>query len=251
MANIIIFQRSNPSIKYVARTVTAGDELAMVQRYLADVKKKAEVLKRKHIAVFVEPRIETGFPDLVIVEYYLPPNDIWCKSRTGLNNTDLKILMHIVTSCGLRVKVSTLCELLGYEKDITIRSLKKLNQCKLIYLSKSQESVRKVKLEKWCRIRRIIAIEAKIDKWHRAIEQANRNTWFATDSFVLLNKAHCNQKVYNLCRQQGIGIILQNGRIDTILNSEHKDFPVSYASLQFNEWIQRYLHDGEKSNDKN
>ncbi len=244
MSNIIIFEHSNPSIKYVARTVTTGDELAMVQRYLASIKKTAKALKRKQIAVFVEPRIETGFPDLVIVEYYLPPNDIWCQSRMELNNTDLKILMHIISSSGPRVKVSALCELLGYEKEIIIHSLKKLYKCKLIYLSKSQESVRKVAIEKWCRIRKIVAVEAKIDKWHRAIEQANRNTWFATDSFVLLNKARCNQKVYDLCRQQGIGIILQNGRIDTILNSEHKDFPISYASLQFNEWIQRYLHNG-------
>lgn len=242
MSNVIVFEKSNPSIGYVARTVTAGDELRMVYRYLSYVKNKSNNLKRKRIAIFVEPHIETGYPDLVIVEYYLPPSDIWCNARMCLNNTDLKILMHVVSSRTSYLSISSICELLGFTDDTVYRSLKKLNKCKLVYLSKSQKTVRKVALEKWCRVKKIIAIEGKIDKWQRAIEQANRNTWFATESYVLLNKAHCNQKVYDICKHQGIGIVLQNGKIDTVLKSKQGMFPISYASIQFNEWIQRYLH---------
>ena len=139
MSNVIVFEKSNPSIGYVARTVTAGDELRMVYRYLSYVKNKSNNLKRKRIAIFVEPHIETGYPDLVIVEYYLPPSDIWCNARMCLNNTDLKILMHVVSSRTSYLSISSICELLGFTDDTVYRSLKKLNKCKLVYLSKSQK----------------------------------------------------------------------------------------------------------------
>ena len=82
----------------------------------------------------------------------------------------------------------------------------------------------------------------KIDKWNEAIRQAGNNIWFSTESYILMNKDSCSDGILAACREQGIGIILVNGRVKTILPSNRRGFPVSYASLQFNEWILRYMN---------
>ena len=111
-----------------------------------------------------------------------------------------------------------------------------------IYLSKNGTSVRNKALSKYCPIKRIIAIEAKLDKWNEVIAQAEHNIWFSTDSYVLLNREKCNTTVLDRCKAKGIGVILVNGSTRTVLKSATRHFPVSYASLQFNEWLCRYAY---------
>ena len=93
-----------------------------------------------------------------------------------------------------------------------------------------------------CKINKIIAIEAKIDKWHEAIRQANNNIWFSTESYILLNKDSCSTTTIDTCISDGLGIILLNGKIQKTLASTKRCIPVSYASIQFNEWILRWIH---------
>ena len=57
-----------------------------------------------------------------------------------------------------------------------------------------------------------------------------------------MNKDSCSEEIKNICRERGIGIILVNGKVKTILSSSQRKFPVSYASLEFNEWILRYMN---------
>lgn len=54
-----------------------------------------------------------------------------------------------------------------------------------------------------------------------------------------MNKDKCNETIMNVCKERGIGIILMNGKITCKLKSEKQSMPVSYSSLQFNEWILR------------
>lgn len=88
-------------------------------------------------------------------------------------------------------------------------------------------------------IARITAVEAKIEKWSEALEQAKRNFWFATDSSILLNKETCNQKIIDECQKYGVGIILVNGEVVNLLKSQSRSFPISYGSLLFWNWIVR------------
>lgn len=238
--NITIFHASDSKIGYFARTTTKGQEFDMVKKYISFIVKKYSKLKRKEIAIFIEPQIYTGYPDIVIVEFYPLKNDIWDEQRRTLTITDIKILFYIQTQ--KNASIDSIIENLGYSLDVVNKSIKKLYSCKLVHLSKSQKYVRNTKLENYSKIRKIIAIEAKIDKWQEAIRQANNNVCFSTESYILMNKESCSKKIIDTCKEIGIGIILVNGKIQTIQKSTERTFPVSYASLQFNEWIMRNKH---------
>ncbi len=242
MDNIKVFYNSVPEINYIARTTTRGNEFEMVNKYIEYLFSKYRLLKKKKVVIFVEPQIDTGYPDIVIVEYFDCKNDIWNESRTKLTNSDLKILFEIQTR--KNISISDLCCLLGFSKDDIQKSIVKLHNCKLIHLSKTKKFIRNVPLNSYCRICKIISLEAKVDKWSEAIRQATNNIWFATESYVLLNKSNCNLEMIEKCKNQGVGIVLLNGKIKKVLESEYRDFPVSYSSIQFNEWIQRSNHLG-------
>lgn len=238
--SIHVLWHSIPEIGYYARTATKGAEYDMVAKYIKQLCKKYSSLKKKHVMIFVEPQIDSCYPDLVVVEYYEPSVSLWNHYRTKLSSVDLKILMYIQ----MRNSVSAheLSRILGFSVAEISKSFNLLSQSGLIHLSKTKEYARKISFRKCCRIQKIIAIEAKMDKWSEVLLQAEHNVWFATDSYIMLNKAVCNPLIYEQCKNDGIGILLANGEIHYHLRSDHREYPVSYASLQFNEWIQKYKH---------
>lgn len=244
MNQVKIFTHSLPNIGYIARTNTKGDEFDMVNQYINHLLKKYKRLKKKQVAIFIEPQIDTGYPDIVIVEYYNCSKDIWNEYRRKLSTTDLKILFQIQQQ--KTASIQSLNELLGFSPEDIKRSILLLSQCNLVHLSKTHKHVRNVQLHTYCRINKIISIEAKIDKWSEAIRQASKNIWFSTESYILMNKSNCNDMIVQKCKEFGIGIILINGKVQTALESEIRPFPVSYSSLLFNEWIQKYLHSEEE-----
>lgn len=238
--NTLLFNRTIVDIGYFARTSTVGKEFDMVSRYVDHLIQCYERNKRKRAAIFIEPQIETGYPDIVVVEFNsLPPNR-WSLMRNSLGTTEFKILFYIQThnTCA----ISELTKILGFSQINLEKSILKLSLCGLIHLSSTGKCVRSVSLRSYCRINRVISIEAKIDKWNEAIRQAGNNIWFSTESYVLMNKDFCSEEIQNNCRRQGIGIILVNGKVKTVLESTRRRFPVSYASLEFNELILRYIN---------
>lgn len=243
MGEIMVFSHSLPKIGYIARTTTKGSEFDMVNQYIDYIVKKYKMLERKNIAIFIEPQIDTGYPDIVIVEYYENTKDIWNENRTKLSSKDMKVLFEIQNR--KNISIVNLCSLLGFSEIEMKKIVIRLHQCNLIHLSKTQEYIRNVQLSAYCRIKKIISIEAKIDKWSEAIRQASHNVWFSTESYILMNKENCNQEIIDKCKKQGLGIILVNGKVIQVLDSEKRTFPVSYSSLIFNEWLQRDLHTKE------
>lgn len=238
--NITIFNSSLPQIGYIARTTTVGKEYDMVEKYLDYLKNKYSKLKNKKVAIFIEPQIDTGYPDIVIVEYYNENNFEWKGIRNSLKGIDLKILFFIQKNG--KVNINDISTILGYSLEEIRKTIDKLFLSGLVILYKNKTIIRSYKLKKYFKVNKIIAIEAKIDKWQEAIRQANNNIWFSTESYVLMNKKNCSETIINDCESLGIGIILINGKIETILKSTKRSNPVSYASLQFNEWLMRYLN---------
>ena len=232
-----VFSGSFPEIGYFSRTHTQGKEYEMVTRYVSYLIKKYDKLRNKRAAIFVEPQLDTGYPDIVVAEFSSVPTLSWKSARYGLTSTEIKILHYIQAT--KNVGIETISNTLGYPISSVEKSVRRLYKSGLINISKSGQYVRNIQLRKYCRIKRIIAIEAKIDKWQEAIRQAENNTWFATESYILMNKSTCSTSIRELCRSKGIGIIYVNGTIKTDLLSDKREFPVSYASLQFNEWILR------------
>lgn len=235
MSCVRIFAKSEPQIGYLARTVTYGDEFKMVKAYIDYICKKADKHKSKETAIFIEPQMETGYPDLVIVEYYMSKHSIWNESRLKLNLRDLKILFQIQQK---RVTTTTeLNNLLGFSPEEIGKSLTILDSCGLTRYTNNGSQIRCVTQKAYFRIVKIIAIEAKIDKWTEAIKQATNNIWFSSESYILMNKNSCNSAIHEQCKDKGIGIILVNGKVEKILNSSVQKLPTSYASIQFNEWL--------------
>ena len=241
--NIILFNSSMPQIGYISRTSTLGKEFDMVNKYIEFLIKKYSKCKSKKAAIFIEPQIDTGYPDIVIVEFYSVPDLSWDKTRNGLTTTDFKILFYIQKQ--KKSSTKQISDILGFPTDVVRKSLLRLFNCGLIYLSDDKNNASNVDFRRYCRINKIIAIEAKIDKWNEAIRQANNNIWFSTESYILLNKDSCSSTIIDTCSSDGLGIILVNGKIQTTLASTKRCIPVSYASILFNEWILRWIHTEE------
>ncbi len=239
-SNVLLFSKTMPDINYIARTATVGKEFEMVVRYIKFLTNKYKKLKNKHVAIFVEPQLDTGYPDIVLVEYNSIPKLEWSPHRKNLHATDIKILFYVQRHgyCS----VYDLHKKLGFSIETIKKTVLKLKKCGLVYLYSDDNCVRPVALKSYCRISKIISIEAKLDKWNEAIRQAANNVWFATESYVLMNKASCSNSIQAACQANGVGIILVNGTMRTVLSSDKRQFPVSYASLQFNEWILRYIN---------
>jgi hypothetical protein len=244
MPNTVIIDKSIPEIGYYSRTAKQGSELNMVYQYIEYISNKK--LSKNKLAVFVEPRLRSGFPDLVLVEYsdrngnFKNRNDIGMK----LTELDLKILFEID-----RIKettISNLISMLGYSESQLFSVIERLNAACLIKLR--GEKVLKISKQEYSIVEKIISIEAKMDKWGEAINQAYINYWFASESYVLLNKNGCNESILKRCDDLGLGIILVNGKIEILKKSSEQKFPVSYSSLLFGEWLQRYLQLKEFNN---
>lgn len=237
VANIKIFDNSIPQIGYISRTSTKGQEYNMVRNYIKCILGKYANLKNKHIAIFVEPQIDTGYPDIVIIEYYHSDKLILNEHRLKLSIQDLKILFHIQKNKNVSLK--DLESILGFHVSEIKKSISRLEASKLIHVSKGRNNYRNIPLSSYSRIKKIISIEAKLDKWSEAIKQAEKNLWFSTESYILMNKECCSRTMLSRCEELGIGIILQNGKMETKLKGSKRDFPVSFTSLLFSEWIFR------------
>lgn len=243
--NVIIISNSFPKIGYFARTATQGPEYEMVKKYVNHLVTKYSKLKKKKAAIFIEPQLDSGYPDIVVIEYRNLPDIEWVTIRDTLNTTDFKILFFIQThSC---LTLNDIIVTLGFSYDSTLKALQKLKNSGLIRYNEKSNRINHIKLSSISRINKIIAIEAKIDKWSEAIKQANNNIWFSTESYILMNKETCSKSIMELCKSTGTGVILINGKIKKVLGSVVRPFPVSYASLQFNEWLLKCIRDGEKN----
>lgn len=242
--NVRIFSGSLPQIGYFSRSHTQGQEYDMVRKYVEFLLQKYSRLKAKRAAIFIEPQLDTGYPDIVVVEFSSFPTLKWKSERDRLTSTDIKLLYYIQSE--KNVNIESICTTLGYPVSSVEIAIKRLSKAGLVNVSKNKQHVRNIQLRKYCRINRIIAIEAKIDKWQDAIRQAEKNTWFSTESYILMNKSAYPPSIGEQCKSKGIGIICVNGTIKTSLFSDKRQFPVSYASLQFNEWILRDINNVEE-----
>ena len=99
MNQIMVLDRSRPEIGLSTRPATHWDEFALVKQFI-DYYCNTFVRnnKKTRLAVFVEPRIDSGFPDVVFASYLPSIIDKWVDTREALDIYDLKLLSYLYSA---------------------------------------------------------------------------------------------------------------------------------------------------------
>jgi hypothetical protein len=86
-------------------------------------------------------------------------------------------------------------------------------------------------------VQQLIAVEAKVTEWRAGLDQAWLNTWFASDSYLLLPHIPRGSQVLERAKTIGVGVCTDKEQV--VAPTCRPKLPASYASWLFNEWIGR------------
>lgn len=248
MGSVILFPYTDARIGYISRMKnSSGPEANIVFNYLRVIKTKYESQKGDY-AFFIEPFLDTGFPDIVVVKYkrekYI---SFWNSNRNKLQNIDLKILNFMISMKG--VHSNTFISKLGVSEPNIMKSLLRLAEADLVFQSPHSKRWHNRSMATIWGIRKISAIEAKMKDCSAAMNQAEANLWFANESTVLFPEHHFSEKILESLSKRKIGAMVINNHehVKTVVKPTISRGPCSYASWLFNEWIGRKLFStGEK-----
>jgi hypothetical protein len=198
-----------------------------VQQFLANAQIRA--FQDCRITIFIEPKLEYSFPDVVLVAWRPSITRNWRPERKNLDRHDFRVLQHLVSSGGRR--------------DIDLKALfgsnirKRLANLQGAGLVSNRGSRWQAKpLSSIFAAVAIVAIEAKMKNLNVAIQQAFLNTWFASESYVLVPSVRRASQSVMTASIRGIGILNANSRLSFARAAFR---PRSYASWQLNEWAWR------------
>ena len=212
------------------RKPVPGPEIDLINWFLEQ--NPIRVPRGCRATIFREPKLESGFPDLVAVIWHVKTARQWSPQRAALTPPDVRVLHHLAHHGP--------CTEDDLSDLFTSRLRSRLERLELA------DTVRRTKthwrarpLSQTFAVRQIIAFEAKLSQWDAVLEQAHLNTWFATESYVLIPKLPRSDDFEDSARSQGIGIWTKtNGKIASA-TGETNGTPRSYASWLFNEWVWR------------
>ena len=217
-----------------ARPLRLGPEHELVCRFLRQIAEIHEFGRSDtRVTVFIEPKLQSGFPDIVVVEWHEPTTSQWAVERLSLKVDDFRAVHAL--GAQKTASESDLKACFG----VTKRTLERL---KLAGLAEGNA-------EQWCltglqeifAVRRIIAFEAKVADWRGAIKQAALNRWFASESYVLLGRVPSNPLFDEMIEASGVGVWIE-GESQPYVRPQNWDSaqPLSYVSWLFNEWAWRH-----------
>lgn len=234
---VIIFENEAIDINYKARKPTFGPELELTNQFISSITQSYKN-KNYNLALFVEPKISSGYPDVVIAEYHPRLMDTWVEGREKLASNDFTLLSILYTN-----KILSFQQLIDTthlsSRDILV-STEKLLDCQMIDRKNGYWML--VNKKKLFTIRKLSAIEAKINNWQTALTQATLNIGYASESFILSNVKTPKESTIKMIKEHGIGIYNMYEDKATMV-SEAKVFPMANNKTvwQFNEWIGRKL----------
>lgn len=215
------------------RKTRPGPELDLVESFLQAM--PLHIPQGCRATVFREPRLESGFPDLVIVVWREEVTRGWRLERVSLEVRDLR-LMHFL----YKTRRACATELVVRFGRHTTGSIERLHDAAMIRLVGAHWTP--------CALRRsfaalkIIAVEAKVGKWAEVLNQAHLNKWFASKSYVLVPNSPSQAQLADAARF-GIGVCSLDDRQVREVASESTRLPRSYASWILNDWAWRSAHD--------
>ena len=217
------------------RTPTPGPEGDFLEAALDSAPQSGLWHEEDDPLFFREPALPTGFPDLIGVfvkqrEILFPPE------RLRLEVKHLQVLHYL---CGARsASVSEASGALLWSEQSLEAIVQDLELAELV--RRSRRRVRCAALSEVFVAKRIVAVEAKLDKWEIALRQAVANTWFASHSFILLPEGRWSTEVRCAAGRFGIGVLTYDGDRPIVrLRAEKRPIPASYGSWLVNEWAVR------------
>ncbi|MDR0932089.1 MAG: hypothetical protein LBM70_03605 [Victivallales bacterium] len=234
MNKVTIFNRSNPDIGLCIRPATLGNEYDLVNGFIDYYCRQfVRDNKKTQLAVFIEPRIDSGFPDVVFASYLPSIVNNWSAKRETLDPFDLKLLSYLCST--KNVLGAKLISTLGFPEKQMITSLEKLMDAKLVSYRNSSWRVRT--LRDVFSLTKLIAVEAKLNNVSKVVEQTHLNTRFASHSYALINSAHPQEETVKTFKRFGLGLYGKDSLFHRIVEAKQYTLPSSYLSFQFNEWI--------------
>jgi hypothetical protein len=242
MSQFMMFNGNKPDIGLYTRPATRGDEFALVEQFIEYYCRKfTRDNKKTQLAVFVEPRIESGFPDVVFASYLPSITDNWSDKREELDVYDLKLLSYLCYAENITgVK---LISKLGFPEKQTLKSLEKLMDAKFVTYRDRSWRVRE--LREVFSLTKLIAVEAKMNDINKVVEQTHLNTWFASHSYALTNTTHPQGETLKTFSRFGLGLYCKGKQFQRVVEAREYDLPSGYLSFQFNEWIGKAIaHQG-------
>jgi hypothetical protein len=211
------------------RRTRPGPEFKLIEAFLPAM--PLHIPRGCRATVFREPRLESGFPDLVIVVWREEVTFDWKPEREYLETQDLR-LMHFLHHVR-RANEGQLIEWFGRR---VVSGLERLHDAAMI--RRMGSSWVPCALYRSFAASKIIAIEAKIGKWAEVLNQALLNTWFASKSYVLVPDQP-SQPQLAAAQRLGIGVCSFDECKVQEIASESSLLPRSYASWMLNEWAWR------------
>ncbi len=247
MTTMLNFVATNPRIGLNTRSGCHGPESDLVHRFASAIVPSFQCRSRqKHLALFHEPALETGFPDLVITVYDPRRFENWPASRAALDIQDLKILNHLYHVGGS--DSGGIGQQLGIDQRVVDRAVEHLHGAGLI--RRFRHEWKPLPLSRTFGIKRLVAVEAKIADWQSVFQQASKNRWFASETYVLSPVNRPAIKTIERSKQLSIGIYTCNDAgITEVTSSARLPLPLCYATWLFNEWIGRSLLASQSSVD--
>lgn len=238
MSQVTIIQKNMPNIGLYTRNITVGDEYAMVEQFIDYYCTKfIRGNKKMQLAVFIEPRISSGFPDIVFATYRPSILEHWSDERMNLDINDLKLLSFLC--CTPNVTEDGILSILGLSPKQTLKSVGKLLDAKVI--ARRSGCWQTKNINEIFGITKLVAVEAKMNNVSKVVEQSFLNTWFSSHSYALTNATNPQEDTVLACIQCGIGLYCRGKQFKKVVDAKPYALPSSYLSFQFNEWICRIL----------
>ena len=218
------------------RSAVPGPEQLLVWRFLES--QIFQVPRGRTLSVFLQPAMDTGFPDLVAVVWRAPRTLVWVNERSSLRREDVRLL-HLLSSNGW-FEVTALERLFPRRLG---RSLDRLEAAGL--LLRGRQKVRARAMRDIFVVEQIVAIEAKVATTSRLMMQARNNIWFSSESYALLPVRRAASATVDRAAELGVGILGHAGeRTRMFSRSAAQSVPSSYGSWLFNEWVGRLGYTG-------
>jgi hypothetical protein len=226
MNSQIEFINSQP-VDIIGKPARPGPEAVLVEEYIAAI----PPILGNHLrrTILVEPIILRARPDIIIVDWVDDSINNWPIDRAKLSSHDLKLLHLLYLNGGEKVDELEV----QFTRKIS-STLERLARSCMIEVNNGFASLQN-KSDAFV-VKGITAIEAKIGSISRAIDQAFRNTWFSSNSFVLVPECMPTGSTLANLSSRGIGLWILN-EPDPIVDSAELEIPNSYGSWLINELI--------------